>query len=785
MLKNYLRITWRNLLRHKTFSCINISGLAIGVASCLIIYLYVQSELSYDYDAIGRDRIVRVSTTISAPETDTRLASTPGILASTLGREFPEVESTVRIFPVTPAIKHDGAILKETDFVKADQSVFSFLSFQFLEGRPNGALEKPNSIVLTQNLAQKYFGSGPALGREMLIDNQNWLVTGVVKNRPANSDIRMQALMSADFDKDKTWLGDLSYYLFVKFRQQPDLKKLAQKLDVCAKKYAKPELVSMGAPDYNISFQAELLRNVHFSQGKEGDTPKGSLQTIYVFSILAVFILVIALLNYVNLSTAKATERAKEVGIRKVSGAQRAQLIRQFLFESFLLMLISCSLAIILLLFMLPYVNSFLSTRLDVNWPKAFSFTAVTFVVSWLLGGLYPAFVLTSFKPALVLKGNFRQSSKGLWLRKAVTITQFAIAAALILGTTVIYNQMTFIRNKDLGYNKDQLLTVSMPSDSSSAGAAHAFQNEIRHRPEVQGITVGSRMSVEGLQLGSTAVEKDGKKRQLMVNYYNIDTNYLGLFQIKLAEGRNFSTSYGTDSAEACIVNEAFVKTMGWKSGLGNFIDRGEPKKRRIVGVIKNYIYRSVHNPVEPLILVPNSNTAFFNSTTVKIKPASLPMVQSVFRKYFPALPFDYDFMDELIKKQYESDRTTMTLFNDFTVLAICLSCLGLYGLVALIAVQRTKEIGIRKVLGATIFQLFTLMTKDFVILVGLGLLVALPVAGMLMNKWLSTYAYHTSISWWMFGLSAGILFLIAVLVVSGEVLKSARERLVEKLKAV
>jgi putative ABC transport system permease protein len=332
---------------------------------------------------------------------------------------------------------------------------------------------------------------------------------------------------------------------------------------------------------------------------------------------------------------------------------------------------------------------------------------------------------------------------------------------------------MKFIRNKDLGYNKDQLLAVYMPNDSVYEGSVRAFQNELRSRPEVKGITVGSRMTVEGISIGSTTVENQGKKRQLMVNYFNVDTNYLPLFGIKLAEGRNFSGVYGTDKEEACIVNEAFVKTIGWKNGLGQFVDRGGPKKMRIVGVIRNYIYRSVHNPVEPLILVYNDNP-FFKSTTVKIRPASLPLVQAIFKKNFPALPFDYGFMDDLVNKQYESDRTTMSLFNDFTILAILLSCLGLYGLVALIAAQRTREIGIRKVLGATLLQLFTLMTKDFVILVGFGILVALPVAGFLMQGWLAAYAFHINLYWWMFLIPVVFLMIITLITISKEVIKSA-----------
>jgi putative ABC transport system permease protein len=348
------------------------------------------------------------------------------------------------------------------------------------------------------------------------------------------------------------------------------------------------------------------------------------------------------------------------------------------------------------------------------------------------------------------------------------------------MGTTVIYNQMTFIDQQDLGYNKDQLLTVELPSDSASLGAVRAFQSQLRQHPEVQGLTVGSAIKAEGITMATTFVEGNGKRREFMSNYYAIDPQFVPLFQIQLLEGRNLSDSFGTDKKEAFLVNEAFVKAMGWKSGIGQSIE-GWDHKGKIVGVIKNFYYKSLHNLVEPLVLVYNTFPA--NTTTLKISPAGLPVVKALFKKNFPSLPFDYSFFDERIKKQYEKDRITMSLFNHFTIFAVFVSCLGLYGLVALMSVQRTREIGIRKVLGATLIHLFSIQANDFMKLVFWSLLLALPTAAIAMNQWLSNYAYRVQVSWWMFLVPAFLIPLIALAVISREVIKTALINPVKSLK--
>ncbi len=773
MIQNYLKIAWRNLLKHKSFSIINILGLAIGIGACLIIFLYVHDELTFDLYNIKVDRIARVTTRIHTPESDLVIATSPIMLAGTLKREYPEVESCARLVNTGAKVKFNNDILSEESFYNTDQNIFSVFSFDFLGGSPTSALKNPRSIVITETIAKKYFGLENALGKTMYCNGENLQVTGIIKDRPENSDIKIDALLFFDFTKTTAWMDDFDNFTFVLFYKKPDFRIFQHKLADLSRKYIQPELDAGGGPGgagrYKVEFELESLRDVHFSSEKLADMPKGNKQFNYVFSLLAGFILIIALLNYINLSTTKSTERAREVGIRKVSGATQFQLMRQFLFESFFLLILACLFAIGLVEISLPFFNKLLQTKLFLHWSDGLLFMGIIFLVTLVLAGLYPAFVLSAFQPVRVLKGNWRHSTKGVILRKTVTIAQFTIAAALIMGATVIYNQMKYVEQKDLGFNKDGLLNIFLPVDSVYRNSVKAFQNDLRERPEVKGVTVGGGLITA--TMSSTITNSEGKRREFMCVYYPIDPQFLSVFQIHLIDGRNISDNLITDKMESFLVNEAFVKSMGWKSGIGKSIE-GWDHKGKIVGVVKNFYFKSLHDVIEPVVMV--YNTFPINTTTVKIKPKDLPIVKTLFKKYLPEVPINYSFVDEMVAKQYEKDRITMSLFNAFTMLAIFVSCLGLYGLVTLIAVQRTKEIGVRKVLGASLNQLFSLMTKDFMKLIFWALLISLPIAGIIMNNWLSSYAYHIRLSWWMFIIPALIVFFVTLVVISREIIKTA-----------
>lgn len=780
MIKNYLLIAWRNLVKHKLFSLINILGLAIGIASCFLIFLYVRNELTFDQYNTKYERIARITTTIHAPGSDIVLAKSPPPLATALLREFPEVEATVRLEQAPGTVKINNDYLREETFYKSDQSIFSIFDFQFLEGSANHALQQPNAIVITRTIAKKYFGNTSALGKIIVFNNQPLQVTGVVKDRPVNSDLPVTALMAADFSKSMDWATDISTYTFVLFRKKTSITAFEKKITILSKKYAQPQFNAMDGQDYHSAFLAEPLSEVHFSKDKLEDTPKGNKQTAYIFSLLAIFILLIALLNYINLSTAKSIERAKEVGIRKINGASPFQLIRQFLFESFVLITIAFIPAILLVMTTLPFFSKLLQIHIAISWWHSMAFSGVVFIVTLLLAGLYPAFVLAAFKPITVLKGNWRHSGQGIQLRKAITIFQFAIAAALIMGTTVFYSQLHYIQQKDLGFNKQQLLNIYLPGDSAYRNQVNSFREALQQRPEIGDLTVGGGMMEDQLTIGTTFIEQAGKKREMMCNYYAIDPHFLPVFQINLAAGRNLSDSFGTDKNEAFLVNEAFVKAVGWKTPISQPIE-GWSHKGKVVGVVKNFYYKSIHNLIEPLVMVYNRSPG--NTITVRIQPNYLYIVKTLFHKHFPAEAINYAFFDEMVNQQFRKDKITVSLFTDLTILAIFVSCLGLYGLVAMILIHKTKEIGIRKVLGASLNQLLSLLTKDLIKLLLWSLVIALPIASILLHKWLNNFAYHTSLEAWMFVLPAALLLLIILAVISRQVIKTALMNPVSSLR--
>ena len=563
-----------------------------------------------------------------------------------------------------------------------------------------------------------------------------------------------------------------------------DYSNFGKKLAVISKQDIQPELNKMGAVKYAVKFNIEPLKDVHFITGNMGDMVKGDKQLVYIFSVLAIIILVIALLNYINLSTARATDRAKEVGVRKVNGALQSGLVRQFLFESFFITFIALAIAIVLMFIMLPILDSLLQIKIPFA-ASVYSLVGICAIVlcSSLLTGLYPAFVLSAFSPVTALKGNVKYAAKGLTLRKTITIFQFVIATVMIAGAFIMNKQINFIEHRSLGFNSRHILNISLPDDSAALLRLPSFNNALKQMSAVKGTSAGLSFSMgDGQTPKSTTLAKsNGVERNLMSNYFMIDDQFIPLLNMKLLAGRNFSKAFITDKKEGFIVNEAFVQQMGWKHPVGEKIE-GFDHKGRVIGVVKNFHYSSMHNPIVPLVMIYTSSKP--SSVFVKIMPDKLGQIKAAWESYFPDFPFNYNFLDDGFDATYQKDITSIRLFNYFTVLSILIACLGLYGLAYLVATQRTKEIGIRKVLGAALSQLLVLLAKDFVKLIALAAILAMPLTWFIMNKWLAGYAYHISIDGWLLVSPVLAILLIAVLVISYQTIRVAVSNPVKSLKS-
>jgi putative ABC transport system permease protein len=786
MVKNYLKIAWRNLIRHKMFSLINIGGLSIGIAACLLISLYVNYELSYDGYNTKKDRIVRITNMVRTPEKDNlTVALTPTALATTLNHDYPEIETAVRLQPTSAVIKVNDQLFSEKFVYRADANVFDVFTWQFKEGNPKEALQDPHGIVITETLAKKYFGDNKVVGKTIICNKEPYRITAVLADLPDNSDLKVNALLPGNFSKVTTWTGfDFDDYTFVLFKQKVDYTGFENKLALISKQDIQPVLDKQGATKYSIKFNVEPLKDVHFISGDMGDMVKGDKQLVYIFSVLAIVILVIALLNYINLSTARAAERAKEVGVRKVNGAIQSSLIGQFLFESFFMTSIALVIGIALMFVTLPFLNSLLQIKISQAWSNG-SFWIVCGVVmaSSLVTGLYPAFVLSAFQPITALKSNFKYQAKGLTLRKAITVTQFVIATLMIAGAFIMNKQINFVQHRSLGFNNRQVLNISLPNDSVALLRVQPFNNALKQLSSAKGTSVGASFSINNGEMAkaTTFANSNGVKREVVSNYFMVDDKFIPLMNMQLIAGRNFSEAMATDKKEAFVVNEAFVNQMGWKKPIGQAIE-GFDHKGHVTGVVKNFHYSSMHNPIAPLVMVYGTPKPI--SLFVKIDPAQLKAVNAVWKSYFPDVPFSYNFLDDDFNTMYQKDITSIKLFNYFTILSILIACLGLYGLAYLIAMQRTKEIGIRKVLGAALRQILVLLAKDFVKLVALAAVLAMPVTWFVMNQWLASYAYHINITWWSLTLPVFAILVISIFVISYQTVKVAVTNPVKSLKS-
>lgn len=791
MLKNYLKIAFRNLWRHKAFSFINIMGLAVGMAACFLIFLYVSFELSYDSFHKKAPNIYRLVTDVKTPSETIHAGITSWPMAPNIKADFPEVETFTRVNRTSMLITKGEKKFQEERVLWADSTFFKMFDFELSKGNPVTLLKDPFSVVLSQTAAKKYFGDADPLGQTLkLYDYYDATVTGVMDDIPENSHIKADIVVSMSSltqsinpDQDQQWSNfDATTYLLLKPGADP--RALEKKFpDFLERRNGK----EMQESQMFFTLFLEPLTDVYLNPNRDDQIENGSISNVYTFSIIAVFILLIACFNFVNLTTARSAERAKEVGIRKVVGAERFQLMKQYIGESLILSIISFVLAIILTALLLPMFNELagkaVSTGILSDLNKVLLLFGAAIGIG-LLAGIYPALVLSSFKPIVVLKGRFATSNKGILLRKGLVVAQFTISIGLIIGTIVVYNQMKFMRSQDLGFSKDQMLVLDTQNDPGR----DALKVEISKLPHVKSATLSS--TVPGGSHSTAYSEIENSKGELQVanvDLYFVDFDYIPQYKIKVVAGRPFSREFRTDTTQAMILNEAAVKFLGYSSSQEAVGKRFKQwgREGKIIGVIKDFHYQSLQESIEPLSLriePSRSNLLSINVAAAQL-PQTIAAIENKWQSIMPNRPFSYYFLDEFFDRQYRSEERFGKLFLNFSILAIFISCLGLLGLASYSIIQRTKEIGIRKVMGASVSSIINLLSKDFLLLVLISFLIAAPLAWYLMSGWLKDFAYRIDINWWMVAIAGVIALLIALLTISYQAIRAAITNPIKSLR--
>jgi len=790
MIQNFFKISFRNLWKHWVFSSINILGLSIGMTACYLIFLYVNFELSYDNFHAKEDRIYRLVADIKTP-TETINGNGPSWAVPPHLNDFPEVEAAVRVLSDVILFRKDNLKFNESESLWADADFFTVFDYKLLKGNPLTVLKEPFSIVLSETSAKKYFGDNDPIGQTIFITDDAYpsTVTGIMEDIPENSQIQGNVIISmttitkkfAD-GVDDQW-GNYGPFAYVLLKPGSNAENLESKFPAFLEKWSGKD---MSKSQMYPTLLLEPLRGVYLKSDRGGFVT-GNINNVYIFSIVALLILLIACINFINLTTARSSERAKEVGIRKVVGASKFQLTRQFMGESVLICLIAFLLTLVISSIILPSFNELAGKTISQGIFENYQYLLLLFLAAigiGLLAGIYPALVLSSYKPTAVLKGRFATGTKGNFLRKGLVISQFSISIALIIGTIVVYSQMNYMSNLDLGFKKDQVLVLDTNSDKNK----DALKQAISSLPNVTNVSLSSSVPGGGNPAAYSEIENvKGDLQVANLDLYFVDFDYISLYNIQVAAGRAFSSEFKTDTTQAMVLNEAAVKMFGYSSpeqAIGKRFKQWG-REGKIIGVIKDFHFQSLKNPIKPLSMRIEPDRGDYLSINVSASnlTATMAAVEKEWKKIIPNKPFSYYFLDEFFNRQYKGEEQFGKLFLNFALLAIFLSCLGLLGLASYTTMQRTKEIGIRKVMGASITNILYLLSRDFLKLVILSFFVAAPLSWYFIQKWLINFAYRTTISWWVFIAAGGIAVLIAIITVSFQSIKAAMSNPVKSLR--
>ena len=785
MFGNYFKIAYRNLTGHKLYTSINLFGLAVGIAATILIMLYIQFEFSYDNFHENAGSIYRVSivqTKEGVKEFDGHVFTPP--MGSAMYRDFPEVENYVRFStPRTAYFQYEGRAYKIRNICYVDSTLFDVFSFELLAGNEKKVLAAPYSLVLTENTAGLIFGSDNPIGKVLTSNGKSYEISGVIKSPPSNSHIQFNALISFSTlyenpDLYLDWNGGNQYISYVKLHDGVDPAAVEAKFPDFMWGYINKQLSDVG-----VKYEPYLqpLRDIHLQYS--GDT-NSALYNIYIFSAIAFLILLMACINFINLATALAGKRAREVGIRKAMGAGKAGLIRQFIAESILLAAIGSGIALILVELLFPFYSELVNYNLNVfrfSDPTHIVGLIVIIVIVGIGAGSYPAFYMSSFPPARILQGTAKHGKDRLFSRNLLVILQFVISITLIICTILINSQLKYMKNKALGFEKENMVIIPLTSDELRQ-QSKTIKKEISDLPGVLDVTASSEVPINGFT--SNGYFPEGFKTPMMIHVVDIDKDFLNTYGINVIEGRNFSDRFATDN-KSYLVNEKLVKTLGWNDPVGKTIRRNGWHK--IIGVVSDFNFANLYNSVEPLILTNEPGQNGYNVLTVKIDGQSISSVLSsmkqVWEKFAPALPFEYGFLDEAFNNLYWQEQQFQTIVLYFSCLAIIIAGLGLFSLASFATERRHKEIGIRKVMGASVPGIIRLITREFILLIVIANIIAWPIAYFVMKRWLENFAYRASVSWEIFVIAGAVAMLTALITISYQAIRAALSNPVDAIK--
>jgi len=787
MIISYFTVALRNLLRHKLFSAINIGGLAVGLAAFWMIALYIGYELSYDRYQPNADRIFRIAQHAEWDGGTFHGAITPDPFAAAMKNDFPEIEETVRIDAEGGGtFRADNKEFRAGDILFADKTFFKVFSYNFIYGDANNAFAKPKSIVITKSFAETIFGDASiALSKALEFGTDSYVITGVIEDLPSNSHFGFSAVRVMQEEMLKGGWMNAHLYTYILLRDKDDIAGLESKMPAFFERNMK---AAMGEMNYRAELQP--LTSIHLNSHLDFEIgTNGNITYVYVFSAVAALILLIASINYMNLSTARSSLRIRETGLRKVVGSRRAQLVGLFLTESVFITIVASILSVFLMTIAMPLFESFTGSAINI-WQFGI-FNTVSILIAFsvfagIISGIYPAFFLSGFRVIPALKGLAGNHEGNVLFRQALVIFQFTATIAMIAGSIVIYKQLNFVSTKDLGFNKDQVITFHV-NDMETRNRMDAVRQELMQSSGVEDAgTAGNPIGNNNIGGRDYQVEVNGviEDRSRFANQFTIDEDFIPTLQIKVTEGRNFDKAISTDVNRSVIVNEALVYDAGWENGVGKKI-KMQDGEFEVIGVVKDFNIYSLQHEVNPLILQLPAQSSDKDNVYVRISsPEALKSVEAVYKKYDKSGPFEYSFLDQNFARQYRAEQLQGRLLLTFTGLAILIACLGLFGLITFTTEQRRKEIGIRKVLGGSVSGIVVLLAKNLLILIILAAIIATPLAWYAMNTWLQEFAYHIEIGAWIFIIAGIAAIVVAMVTVSTQAARSALANPTEALRS-